>query len=98
MEDKPESISFFDDLRRRLLEYKEVKKPIHSAIRFDICAIELAVNFLELKIVRDRQISPEEMKWFQGERYISDTFEGDTEFNDVFQGYLKICELAKKLP
>lgn len=96
MKDK-ETIIFLDKLRARLLEYKSSKGEMHSAIRHDICAIELAINFLELRIVRNREIKKEEFKWFEGKRYIQDTLGSDLEYKDIYQSYLKICEIAEKL-
>jgi hypothetical protein len=97
MKDKYNTISFLNNLRKRLLEYRVSKNEIHSAIIYDICAIELAINFLELRIVRDRKINKDEFRWFEGKRYIQDAFESDQEYNDIYEGYIKICELAKKL-
>lgn len=95
MNNQKEILLFLDKVRERIIEFKKSKDTIHSAIRYDICTIEIAACFLELKISRERNVKSEELHWFKGERYIEDTFGNNEEFSDLYRDYLKIQSLLK---
>ncbi|MFY7664980.1 hypothetical protein [Flavobacterium sp.] len=79
-----------DKIRRRINEYKRERSPIDNVTRHDLSAIEIAACLLELNVIRDRKITEEEMHWFQGQRFVDDSFRNDKQYSDLYYDYIKL--------
>lgn len=86
-----------NELRERVYKYRQEKifRNTNSAILYTVDAVELAIIYTELGIVRDREISDEEKHWFEGYRFIDDVFGGDDIWSDIVLKYEEIVNFVK---
>ncbi|MBY8962769.1 hypothetical protein KJK34_08415 [Flavobacterium sp. D11R37] len=95
MNNKTEVTLLVDKVKERIVEFKKSTVEVDNVTRNDLCAIEIAACLLELKEVCNRSIKSEEMYWFQGERFIEDSFRNDKEYSDLYYNYMKIKSFIK---
>ena len=84
-------------LRKRINEFREQNPSLHSATVYDCCSVEMALCLAELGVIRQREISKEEEHWFNGQRFIDDSFRGWPEWSDIFDLYYDLVEEVKSL-
>lgn len=83
----------FTSLRNRIAEYrKNYYESLHPALKFDINAVEIALNLAEIHF-HHRNLTDKELEWFRGKRFIEDTFQN--EWKDIADNYLIITEFIK---
>ncbi len=84
----------FSLLRNRISEYRKANyKMAHPAIKCDINSVEIALNLAEIYFYY-RNLSDKELEWFNGKRFITETFQND--WKDIADNYLLIAEFVKK--
>ena len=62
-------------LRKRILEYRNIYyDKSHPAIQHDINSIEIAIGLSEIYL-NYRNLTENELLWFNGKRFVSETFQ-----------------------
>lgn len=83
------------NLRKRIAEFKETELyKINKNFRFDIRAIEIALNLSELRFDNNRSILESEQYWFKGGYLIANDLTG--EWEDISFLYNKLVAIVKK--
>ena len=86
-------------MRKSIVEYRNTIKleEINPAIIHDINALEICISLCEIFIYY-RDLSNEEKRWFQGSRFIDDTFSGKWKIISInYEKMSSFIEENKKL-
>lgn len=77
----------------RILEYRKANyETAHSVIKYDVNSVEIALSLAEIYI-HNRNLSENEIEWFQGKRFITETFQN--QWKDIADNYLIISDFVK---